>query len=263
MRHRPPSTHEQEADYIYLASVCVCVVPFSVVPAVGIFSLQRRLQPADSLLFAPTVDGESMILIPTIMLGALAAFWIAWPLTKWIRRTFGLPDKDPIVVADWAKSAWKEINWRFVGGIAGVVLIPIVTQGFRSYFYATESGISVRPPLEFSMRHYEWRDVTTVRVRCIHSPMVKSKRGLRYILKMSDGYEVDLSPALRAMTQTARAAYAARFAEIIPSHLNTVASIVYAFEVSRDGLALLSEKHGTVLPNAIREQVLAHGGTLQ
>jgi hypothetical protein len=92
---------------------------------------------------------------------------------------------------------------------------------------------------------------------------VKSKNRFRYILKMSDGYEEDLSSALGATTQKVRAAYAARFAESIPSHLNTVPGISYDFDVSEDGLARLGEKRGIALPNAIREQVLAHGGTLK
>jgi hypothetical protein len=92
---------------------------------------------------------------------------------------------------------------------------------------------------------------------------MKSKNRFRYILEMSDGYEVDLRPALGATTQKVRAAYAARFAESIPSHLNTVPNILYEFNVSQDGLALLGEKRGMVLPNALREQVLPHGGTLQ
>jgi hypothetical protein len=60
-------------------------------------------QPADSLLFGTTVDGELMFLLPTIVLGMLAAFLIAWPLTKWMRRVLRWPDKAPIILADWAK----------------------------------------------------------------------------------------------------------------------------------------------------------------
>ena len=112
------------------------------------------------------------------------------------------------------------------------------------------------------MRHYEWKEVTTVRVRCIQS-IVKRKNLFHYVLKMSDGYEVDLSGALSGITYKRRAAYAARFAEVVPSHLNTVQNILYDFDVSEDGLVLLGENRGMVLPNAIREQVLAHGGTLQ
>jgi hypothetical protein len=151
---------------------------------------------------------------------------------------------------------------RLAGGIVGVILTLIAAKGFGSYFYVTESGISVRPPLEFSMRHYEWKDVVTVSVHS-RDAIAKSKRRFRYILKMSDGYAVDLSGALSAITVKRRTAYATRFAEIVPSHLNTAPNISYEFDVSEDGLALLGKNRGMVLPNAIREQVLAHGGTLQ
>jgi hypothetical protein len=266
---RPPfpeianAEHKQESNYLlYVSIVFLCVLPFVLFPALGIISLQRVFQPADSLLFGSTVDGKLMLLVPTIVLGMLAAFLTAWPLTKWIQRVLRLPDRAPIFLAEQAKSVdWK--HWRIAGGITGVVLILVAAKGFGSYFYVTESGISVRPPLEFSMRHYEWKDVTAVWVRCMHSKISKTENRFRYILRMSDGYEVDLATALDATTQKVRAAYAERFAEVIPSHLNSVPSILYQFEVSRDGLALLGEKRGMVLPNAIREQVLAHGGTLQ
>lgn len=263
MPRSSPSEHRQEPDYIYVGIVCVCLITLAVPLVAGIFSLQHQLPPTDSLLSGPTQNGELMFLVPTILISILAAFRVAWPLTKWVRRLLRLPDRSPLILAGWAKSIdWRSKNWRLAGGIAGVVLVLVAAKGFGSYFYVTESGISVRPPLEFSMRHYEWKDVTTVRVRCIRS-IVKSKNRFRYVLKMSDGYEVDLSGALGATTEKVRAAYAARFAESIPSHLNTVPGIVYEFDVSRDGLALLGEKRGMVLPNTIREQVLAHGGTLQ
>jgi hypothetical protein len=108
------------------------------------------------------------------------------------------------------------------------------------------------------MRHYEWKDVITVSVHCRDS-LTRSKRRFHYILKMSDGYEVDLSGSLYGITLKRRTAYAARFAEIVSSYLNTALNVSYEFDVSEDGLALLSKNRG----NAIREQVLAHGGTLQ
>jgi hypothetical protein len=148
------------------------------------------------------------------------------------------------------------------GGIAGVVLILVGAKGFGSHFYVTENGVSVRPPLEFSMRHYEWKDVTTVSVRCRHA-ISRSRSRFRYILKMSDGYEVDLSSALLGATAKLRAAYAARFAASIESISSRLPSIRYEFDVSQDALASLGKRHGVVLSNALREQVLAHGGTLQ
>jgi hypothetical protein len=80
---------------------------------------------------------------------------------------------------------------------------------------------------------------------------------------MSNGLEVDLSGALYGVSPKLRAASAVRFAEFIPSHLNTVSSMRYEFDVSQDALAVLGKKHGVVLSDALREQVLAHGGTLQ
>lgn len=260
-----PSEHPQQTDYVYVG--CICFLIFGVVPlGVAAFSLQRLLlQPADSVLFGPTPIGEMMCLVPIILIGFVLSIMAAQPLAKWIRRSLKMPDKAPLIVAARAGSIidWLSINWRLVGGIAGVILVLVAAKGFGSYFYVTESGVSVRPPLEFSVRHYEWKEVAAVRVRCIHSTIVKSKNRFRYILKMSDGYEVDLSYALSTITQKLRAVYAARFAESIPSHLNTVPNILYEFDVSRDGLALLGEKRGMLLPNAIREQVLAHGGTVQ
>jgi hypothetical protein len=174
-----------------------------------------------------------------------------------------MPDiAPPFPIAAWAQSIKQSINAWLAGGITGVILVLVAAKGLGSYFYVTESGVSVRPPLELSMRHYEWKEVITVRVDCIQS-IVKRKNRFHYILKMSDGYEVDLSNALSALTEKLRVASAARFAESIPSHLSTVPSILYEFNVSQDGLTLLGEKRGMVLPNAIREQVLSHGGTLQ
>jgi hypothetical protein len=261
--HTAASEHPQQTDYIYVGVVCLLV--FGVVPVgVAAFSLQRlSLQPADSVLFGSTLLGEIMCLVPIILIGFVLSMMAAWPLTRWIRRGLGMPEIiPPFPIGSWVQSTKQSLNWRLAGGIAGAILITVEAKGLGSYFYVTESGVSVRPPLDFSMRHYEWKDVTTVSVRCIRS-MVKSKNRFRYILKMSDGYEVDLSTALGATTEKVRAAYAARFAESIPSHLNTVPSILYEFDVSQDGLAVLGEKRGTLLPNAIREQVLAHGGTLQ
>jgi hypothetical protein len=154
------------------------------------------------------------------------------------------------------------MKWRPAAGIAGVILVLIAAKGLGSYSYVTESGVSVRSPLEFSMRHYEWKDVTTVRVHCRDS-MSKRKRRFRYVLEMSNGQEVDLSKALYGVSARLRAASAVRFAEFIPSHLNAVPSIRYEFDVSQAALVSLGKKHGVVLSNALREQILAHGGTLQ
>jgi hypothetical protein len=153
----------------------MCIL-FGIVPlGVAVFGLQRRLlQPADSVLFGPTTLGEFMCLVPTILIGLVLSFMAARPLTNWIRRGVGMPDIDPpFPVAAWAQS----IDWRLAARVAAVILIAVAAKGVGSYFYVTERGISVRPPLEFSMRHHEWKDVTTVRVRCIHSIVVKSKNG--------------------------------------------------------------------------------------
>jgi len=260
MLHTAQSEHPPQTDYVYVGVVCTCVLIGIVPLGVAAFSLQRLLlKPAASVLFGPTMIGVIMSLVPIILIGFVLSMMAARPLANRIRRGLRMPVIDPpFPVAAWVQS----INWRLAGRIAGVILITVGAKGLGSYFYVTESSVSVRPPLEFSMRHYEWKDVTTVSVRCRHSP-IKSKNRFRYILKMSDGYEVDLSNALSAITEKLRVAYAARFAESIPSSLNTVPNILYEFDVSEDGLVLLGEKRGVVLPNALREQVLAHGGTLQ
>lgn len=263
MPHSVPSRHQQQTDYIFVAVLCVCVLIIPVPVGVGVFSLQRLLQPADAVLSGPTADGELMLAIPTILVGCLASFRVAWILTRRIRRRLRMPDKDLLPDGSWAKSIdWQSINWRLVAGIAEVILTLIAAKGFGSYFYVTESGVSVRTPLQFSMRHYEWKDVITVSVRCRHS-IVKRKNRFRYVLEMSDGQEVDLSGAFFSVSPKLRAASAVRFAEFIPSHLNTVPSIRYEFDISQDALVSLGEKRGVVLSNALREQVLTHGGTLQ
>src|SRR5262245_61834224 len=117
MPHVPPTDHRQKQDFLYVAIVCVCVIPFTLFAALGVSNLQRMLQPAGSLLFGATADGELMFLVPTIVFGTLAAFWIAWPLTKWIRRRLRMPDKAPLVVAGWAESISQSTNWRLAGGL--------------------------------------------------------------------------------------------------------------------------------------------------
>lgn len=263
MPHSAPSDHQQQPDYMFVAVLCICVLIIPVSAGIGMMSLQRLLQPAEAVLFGPTADGELMCVIPMILLSLLASFRVAWPLTRRIQRGLRMPDKVPLLVAAWVESRDRHsINWRLAAGIAGVILLLIAAKGFGSTFYVTESGVFVRPPLEFSMRHYQWRDVTTVTVHCRHS-IVKRENRFRYILQMSDGQEVDLSGALSSVSPRLRAALAVRFAAFIPSRLNTVPSIRYEFNVSQDALASLGEQRGVVLSNALREQVLEHGGTLQ
>jgi len=203
-----------------------------------------------------------MFVISTILIGFLAAFPAAWTLTRRIRRGLRMPDKDLLPDGSWAKSIdWQSKDWRLAAGIAGVILILIAMKGFGSYFYVTDSGVSVRAPMHFAMRHYDWKDVITVSVQCRHS-MAKSNDQFRYVLETSDGQEVDLSRALSSMSPTLRAESAVRFAEFIPSHLNTVPSIRYEFDISKVALVSLGEKRGVVLAHALSEQVLTHGGTL-
>jgi hypothetical protein len=264
--HTAPSEHPQQENLVYAGVVCICVLIG--IPPLGFaaISLQRLLlQPADSVLFGPTLIGLIMYLVPIILIGLVLSMMAAWPLTSWIRRALRMPHvAHPLPLAAWAQlTAWAQsTNWWVAGGIAGVILITVGAKGLGSYFYVTEEGVSLRPPLEFSMRHYEWKDVTTVSVRYRHS-LSRSKSRFRYLLKMSDGYDVDLTLALLRPTAKLRAESAARFAESIPSLLNRVPSIRYAFDVSQDALASLGESHGVVLSNALRQQILAHGGTLQ
>jgi len=264
MRESAPSEHRQETDYIYVSIVCFLV--FGIGPlGIAELGLQRLLlQPTGSVLFGPTPVGKMMILVPTILIGLLVSFVAARPITRLIRRGLGMPEiTPPFPVAPWARLRWQSMDWRRAGGVVGVTLILVAAKGFVSYFYVTESRILVRSPQEFSMRQYEWTDVTAVRVRCKFSKMTKRQNGLRYVLRMSDGYELDWSPALDAATQKMRTAYAARLAEVIRSRLNAAPGIRYEFDVSRDGLVHLGENRGPVLPDALREQVLTHGGILR
>ncbi|MGH8767657.1 MAG: hypothetical protein ACREVT_05675 [Burkholderiales bacterium] len=202
-----------------------------------------------------------MLVVPTILISLLPAIAVALILTKWIRRGLRMPDIAPVQLGAWTESIdWQSINWRLVGGIAAAILLLVGAKGLGSYFYVTENGVSVRPPLEFTMRHYEWKDVAAISVRCRLAPRTSR---FRYTLEMSDGYEVDVSRAIGGTTANLRAASAARFAESIPPHLNRVPGIRYKFDVSQDGLASHGRRRGVVLSNALREQVLAHGGTLQ
>ena len=263
---KAPSEHPQQENLLYAWVMAICTLIG--IPPLGLaaLSLQRLLlQPADSVLFGPTEIGLLMFLVPIILIGLVLSMMAAWPLTNWIRRALRMPHvAHPLPPAAWARlTAWAQsVNWRLAGGIAGVILITVGAKGLGSYFYVTEEGVSLRPPVEFSMRHYEWKDVTTVSVRYRQS-LAERKSRFRYLLKMSDGYEVDLTLALQRPTAKLRAAPAARFAESIPSLLNRVPSIRYEFDVSQDALASLGESHGVVLSNALREQILAHGGTLQ
>jgi len=264
--HTAPSEPPQQENLLYAWVMAICVLIG--IPPLGLaaLSLQRLwLQPDDSVLFGPTEIGRLMFIVPIILIGLVLSMMAAWPLTHWIRRGLRMPHvAHPLPPASWARlTAWAQsINWRVTGGIALLILITVGAKGLGSYFYVTEDGVSLRRPLEFSMRHYEWKDVTTVSVRYRHS-LAKSKSRFRYLLKMSDGYDVDLTLALQRPTAKLRAAPAARFAESIPSLLNRVPSIRYEFDVSQDALASLGESHGVVLSNALREQILAHGGTLQ
>jgi hypothetical protein len=77
MPHSAPPDHQRQPDYIFVGVLCPCVLIIPVPVGAGVFSLQRLLQPADSVLFGPTPNGELMIAIPTILIGLLASFRVA------------------------------------------------------------------------------------------------------------------------------------------------------------------------------------------
>ena len=82
-----PSDHQQQPDYIFVTVLCVCAL---VVPAVaaGVSSLQRQLQPADSVLFGPTPNGELMFAMPTLLIGFLASFF--GTRVSWLESLLGI-----------------------------------------------------------------------------------------------------------------------------------------------------------------------------
>jgi hypothetical protein len=247
------SEHPQQTNYVFVALLCICFFIFGFPVGATIFSLQDRLQPADSVLFGHTPIGGIMLAVPTVLISFVPTIAVALTFTRWIRRRLRMPDMAPVQLGAWAKSIdMRSMNWRLAGGIAAIVLILVGAKGFGSYFYVAENGVFVRPPLEFSMRHYEWKSVATVSVRCRDT--TRASR-FRYILEMSDGYEVHLSRA--------RVAQFADSIEKVASRLDRLPDIRYEFDVSQDGLESFARDHGSALPNALRKQVLANGGTLQ
>lgn len=152
MLHTAPSEHPPKENYVCYVVLCVCIFIIVLPIGVTLFSLQDLLPPADSVLFGPTPIGEITCLVLAILISLVAATAVALILTIWIRRGLGMPDMAPIP-APAAAALEKSINWRLAGGIAGVILILVRAKGFGSYFHMTENGISVRPALEFSMRH--------------------------------------------------------------------------------------------------------------
>jgi hypothetical protein len=197
--------------------------------------------------------GQIMWLVPTILVSFAAAMTLSIRIAGYIRRRFKMPTVDPFPppqLALWAAS----IDWRLTGIVCAVIFIAIAGKGVGSYFYVTELGLFVRPPLEFSLRHYDWEDVTSVTVQ-LRDDFSKTRRRFRYFLGTSDGHYIDLSPAPGARLGEAF--------ESIASRLNSLSHVRYTFDISEARLVSLGTKHGAALEHGLRNQVLTHGGTLQ
>jgi hypothetical protein len=250
MTEIPTLERPRNEDYVFLAVVCVCI--FSTIPvAIAVFLLQRQLAPGDSFLFEPTPIGELMLLVPTLLLSMVPAVALSKYIADRIRHWLKMAPADPLLAPALAASA-RSTNWKLVGTILAALLVAIGGKGFGSYFYLTERGLSVRPPLEFSLRHYQWEDVAAVSMRCRPS---RKGPGFRYVLRMSDGVDIDFG---RGLTPRFASAF-----ERITSRLDSLSGVRYEFDISEKALAALGKKHGTGLANAIRSQVLRHGGVVQ
>lgn len=133
-----------------------------------------------------------------------------------------------------------------------MLLVAIAGKGFGSYFYLTDRELAVREALETSLRHYQWDDVAAVSIGCRSSSQGPS---LRYVLRMSDGHEIDLAQVSPRRLSPAF--------EQLTSRLDSLPGVRYEFDISEDALAEFGRKHGTGFENAIRSQVQRHGGVGQ
>jgi hypothetical protein len=206
-------------DYVYFSVVVVCLFSIAVPAVLAVFFLQRQLEPSDSVLFGSTPIGEIMLIGPIALLSLAAAAALSRGIAGCIRRGFKMPTMDPFPTPPWAAS----IDWRLAGMVCATILIAVAGKGFGSYFCVTERGLFVRPPLEFSLRHYDWEDVASVTVQC-RDAITRKRRRFSYVLGMSDGHYIDLSPAPGAQ-------FAEAF-ESISSRLDSLSDVQYEFDIS-------------------------------
>ena len=236
-------------DGIFAVVVSVFAVSFPLLIAITLMSLQERLAPGNAFVFGQTPAGFMMLFsgMLALILGPIVA--LALYVADRIRHALKIAPADPLPAHVWA-AAWTAAgNWRVVAAIAAAFLLAITAKGFGSYFYLTESELVVREPLESSLRHYPWDEVAAVSVRCRSSN--KGPR-LRYVLRMSDGHDIDFDrvPPRRLAPVFDR----------LTARLDSLSGVRYEFDISEDALAEFGREHGAGLEDAIRSQVQRHGG---
>lgn len=245
----------RQADYLDVAVMALCAAAL-IPPIIALGPLQRLMEPGDSLLFGPTLNGIKLMVVPVaiFIVPATVALWGIF--TPWIRQILRkpAPPLPPSLLIPPPMPAWaKGTTGRTVGTIFAVALLVVAAKGFTSYFYVDQRGLSVRPAFELALRRYDWANVVAVTILC--QPTAKGRPRFNYVLEMSDGYEIELTLAPMH-----------RFAASLPvvsSLLRSSPNVRYRFDVSEASLAALGKEHGVALANSIREQVSIHGGSLE
>jgi len=247
----PAQATRRYEDGIFIIFMSVFLISFVILEAVATMSLQERLAPNDAYLFGQTPAG-SMMLTGGMALPILGpVFALAMYVADRVRYFLKIPPSDPLPFHVWAAAWTRAGNWRVVGAITVAFLVAVAGLGLRSYFYVTESELAVRSPLEDSLRHYRWDDVAAVFVA---SPFSGKGPQFRYVLRMSDGHDIDFSRVPRGRLASAF--------ERIADRLDSLSGVRYEFDISGDALAEFGRKHGTGFENAIRSQVQKHGGVI-
>jgi hypothetical protein len=242
----------RHTDGIFMILLLVFAISFPMLGAIGAMFLQEQLAPSDTFLFGQTHTGLAMLVGPAALLSLGPAFALAMYAADRIRHALKIPPADPLPAHAWAAAWAASASWRATGAIAAVLLVAIAGKGFGSYFYLTDRELAVREALETSLRHYQWDDVAAVSIWCRSSSQGPS---LRYVLRMSDGHEIDLAQVSPRRLSPAF--------EQLTSRLDSLPGVRYEFDISEDALAEFGRKHGTGFENAIRSQVQRHGGVGQ
>jgi len=239
-------------DGILIVVALVLLVSFTVTGGIAVISLQERLAPSGAFLVGQTPAGWMMLLsaVVVLIMGPVAV--LAMYVADRIHHSLNIAPADPLLAHVRAAARTVSTSWRVTGAIAAACLVATAATGFGSYFYLTEGELAVRAPLEASLRRYRWDDVAAVSIRC--RSFGKGPR-LRYVLQMSDGQDIDLD---RVPPRRLAAVF-----EQMTSRLDALSGVRYEFDVSERALAEFGAKHGTGFENAIRSQVLRHGGVLQ
>jgi hypothetical protein len=87
MLHRALSERSREADYVFVGAAGAFVVILPVPVAAAAFSLQRRLQPPDSVLFGLAQIGDMMFAVPAMLIGLFPSIAAARALTRELYRS--------------------------------------------------------------------------------------------------------------------------------------------------------------------------------